>query len=594
MALYCIWGGRTLRITVGIIIIALLLAGSAGAATLTVNASGGADYTRIQDAINASSSRDTIEVQSGTYYENVNVTKRLTLRGTAMPVVDARGSGSAITLSVNGITLDGFTAIGAGDYPEAGIRLNYSSNNTLIDNNASNNDYGMYLSSFSNNNMLSGNNVSSNNADGIYLDSSSYNTLKDNKVSNNFFGIRLYGSSYNTLEGNNANSNNGWGIFIMSSSYNMLSGNMMTENTYNFQVEGYSDLDFDNQIDTNNLVDSKPIYYIKKASNKIYDSSINAGNFYCISCVNVTIMNMDLNKNGVGIYFWNTSHSRIQNINASNNGDGISLYYSSNNTLSGNNVSNNFNGIHLGSSSNNTLSGNTVSSNNVYGIGGIVLWGSGSNTIYNNLFNNTNNFDNFDLTDTNSNIWNITKTSGTNIIGGPYLGGNFWSHPNATGFSQTCPDDNKDGICDSLYALDSNNIDYLPLTVPTAPPTGAPAIISFSPLTSTVMDNVGVIRTFNIITNQAVNVTWQINGTEVFNETSVITSSYTNTSAAQGIWNVTAVVENSNGSAMHKWIWVVTAGPIPPVPEQSTIVLVPAGLLGMLLILRRFGGSELR
>jgi len=44
-------GGPALRIAIGISLLILLLAGGAGAATITVNASGGADYTRIKDAL---------------------------------------------------------------------------------------------------------------------------------------------------------------------------------------------------------------------------------------------------------------------------------------------------------------------------------------------------------------------------------------------------------------------------------------------------------------------------------------------------------------------------------------------------------------
>ena len=54
---------------------------------------------------------------------------------------------------------------------------------------------------------------------------------------------------------------------------------------------------------------------------------------------------------------------------------------------------------------------------------------------------------------------------------GPYLGGNIWGNPDGTGFSQTCVDTNKDGICDSNYTLDPGNVDYLPLTI-LPPPTG--------------------------------------------------------------------------------------------------------------------------
>jgi hypothetical protein len=47
-----ICGVRALRIAVGIAALVLVMAGGAGAATLTVDDSGGADYTRIQDAVN--------------------------------------------------------------------------------------------------------------------------------------------------------------------------------------------------------------------------------------------------------------------------------------------------------------------------------------------------------------------------------------------------------------------------------------------------------------------------------------------------------------------------------------------------------------
>ncbi len=95
---------------------------------------------------------------------------------------------------------------------------------------------------------------------------------------------------------------------------------------------------------------------------------------------------------------------------------------------------------------------------------GIYLKESSSNIIYNNFFNNTNNF----VLVNSDTAWNVTKTMGKNIVGGPYLGGNVWANPNSAGFSQTCADDNTDGICDSNFTLDNNNIDYLPLALVTA------------------------------------------------------------------------------------------------------------------------------
>jgi PGF-pre-PGF domain-containing protein len=81
-------------------------------------------------------------------------------------------------------------------------------------------------------------------------------------------------------------------------------------------------------------------------------------------------------------------------------------------------------------------------------------------TSYNNYFNNMVNVRFGEYTD----AWNTSLTSGTNIIGGSYIGGNYWAKPDGTGFSQTAVDSNGDGIADSAYVIAENIIDYLPLT----------------------------------------------------------------------------------------------------------------------------------
>ncbi|CAD6492346.1 MAG: Periplasmic copper-binding protein (NosD) [Candidatus Argoarchaeum ethanivorans] len=78
------------------------------------------------------------------------------------------------------------------------------SNNTLTNNTASNNTYGIYLRSSCNYNTLTNNTANSNNYYGIYLSHSSNNTLTNNTAnSNNYYGIYLYYSSNNLLYHNN-------------------------------------------------------------------------------------------------------------------------------------------------------------------------------------------------------------------------------------------------------------------------------------------------------------------------------------------------------------------------------------------------------
>jgi parallel beta-helix repeat protein len=203
---------------------------------------------------------------------------------------------------------------------------------------------------------------------------------------------------------------------------------------------------------------------------------VQAGSDY----TNITVRNLTVTDWFYGIFYQNTSSGRITGITAvsnvngiyldsSSNDDmidnsttlnntnyGIYLYLNTNNTIRDNTANNNSgSGIVINNSNNNIVTGNIMTSNSNYGI---YLSSSGNNTIYNNHFNNTNNY-NIDA----PNIWNTTMIEGMNIISGSNLGGNYWAYPNRTGSSQTCTDANGDDICDSSYALDASNIDYLPL-----------------------------------------------------------------------------------------------------------------------------------
>jgi len=203
-----------------------------------------------------------------------------------------------------------------------------------------------------------------------------------------------------------------------------------------------------------------------------------------------------------GIYFAGSSNNKVENVSISvigNYSSGIFLSYSWPNSANYNfikNVSINMTGVQgyglqlYGSSYNNFtnisiltsgylgygvyLSPSSTNTNNSFTNMSVTSLGSNSNALFlngdnniffNNIFNSTYPV----YISSGSNSFNTTLIPGQNIVNGPYIGGNFWATPSGTGFSQTCSDSNNDGICDTNYTINSNNIDYLPLAVPPTP-----------------------------------------------------------------------------------------------------------------------------
>lgn len=469
----------------------------------------GKNFSTIQAAIDdlGTQPRHIIVVDAGTYIENVNVTKQLTLRGIGMPTVKAYASGSAITLTADGCVLEGFNVTDAGigssppDY-DAGIKIT-SNGNVLINNTASNNYCGIFLRE-SSNNTLTNNIANSNSYTGILLkpalpifDNPSFvhnNTLINNTMSKNEYGIFLSHLSNNTLTNNTANSNRYHGIFLSYSSNNTLTNNTFVNDGL-YTHESYKN------IVENNIVNGKPLVYLEDASD-IAITDADAGQVILVNCNNITIERLNLSNTDVGIELWKTNNSKITNNiisnldnglylyhssnnnitnnKASNNSHGIGLYYSSNNSLTNNVASNNWAGIDLFSSSYNTVINNTVISNDNIGISlytssyntltknlasnncrGIYLELASNNTIYNNNFMNNSINVNYSYGPTRpTNIWNTTSMVTYTYNGSTFTNylGNYWS-------DYTGSDTNNDGIGNIPYSINSDK-DNHPLMEP--------------------------------------------------------------------------------------------------------------------------------
>ena len=218
----------TRPVLISFFIFLLLLAlfvGTASAETWYVDDGGGADFTKIQDVIDAAVAGDTIIVRDGMYYENVNVNKRLTIRsenGADTTIVNAFDLSDNVfnIILTDYVNISGFTVAGenAGfPYSPAGISLRYANYCNISDNTASNKTIGIILDYSSNNNLT--NNKANSNGNGIYLAYSNNNTLTNNTASNNIKGIYIYLSSNNTLINNTA-SNNNFGIALGRSNKN--------------------------------------------------------------------------------------------------------------------------------------------------------------------------------------------------------------------------------------------------------------------------------------------------------------------------------------------------------------------------------------
>lgn len=154
------------------------------------------------------------------------------------------------------------------------------------------------------------------------------------------------------------------------------------------------------------------------------------------------------------------------------NASGIYLGQDSNDNISLNAIytyGNYSYGIFLNQSHNTTLVNNNISTDRPTSYV-LYLDTSAGESIYNNFFNTSTDESGVFVANSDPSDYNTTKTAGTNIVGNSYIGGNYWTNVNGTGYSDDCAETDGDYICDSSYDLGTGGdaVDYLPLSLTTS------------------------------------------------------------------------------------------------------------------------------
>jgi parallel beta-helix repeat protein len=441
------------------------------------------DYPTIQEAINNANEGDTIFVRNGIYYENIVVNKTISVLGESREttIIDGKGVGHVVQILANNTLLSNFT-IQNGGYNkfDCGVFV-FNSFNSSILNNA----------------------VINNNWEGLRLCQSTRCLLRNNIIANNSywnFGVTGTSIEHFIHDIDASNTINGRAIYYLIDQHNLNISNLVNVgylaiiNSSNINVEGLVLRDNFYGLQcvhtTNSIIGNVSItrtheaIYLKDCSNiTVRDSNLNynwhtsitsQSSPFCRIFNNSAIGNQNFGfvmgdspnssiyQNLVGyerygIYLDSANNSIVGNTACRTWYAGIWILPSSYNSIIANNIveNNYYDGIRL-SCDNCIIFGNNIT-NNYYGLSFSTV--SGNRIFHNNFINNKG-----------QTVWSVPTRVNTWDNGYP-SGGNYWSdyrgvdlysgpYQNVTG---------SDGIGDTPYVIDENNVDHYPLMKPWTP-----------------------------------------------------------------------------------------------------------------------------
>ncbi len=324
------------------------------------------EYPTIQAAVNAAGTGDIIEVDAGTYLENVVVNKTVTIKGDSATstVVDGGGNDVVFNIQEDNVELCDLTIRNGGSY--SGVTIYYPFNGlTICNTRIIDNVVGVVVSE-ADGNVIEDNVFINNQMYGIDVTYSINTIIRDNQISESAYGIEISDTSGSQVV-NNTISDTSYGVYVPFSNNNNINTNTLASNSWN-------------------------IYLTYSNSNIIEYNNVSGGT--------------------VGIQVMYSEGNSVLNNTVSSSSYGIYLGYCGANTVIGNTASLNDWSIELYSSAGSTIIENLINDNTW---GAWVAENSDGNSIYHNNFINNAKGAFQDLT--SSNTWN-TPTA-------PYQG-NYW------------------------------------------------------------------------------------------------------------------------------------------------------------------------
>ena len=336
---------------------------ASNASIIYVDDDGGADYTHIQDAIDAAVEGDTVYVYPGIYYEQIIIDIPLTLTGedkTSTIIDGLRLKQDTVTIRADGVHISGFTIRNS----SRGIQ--YESGLQLI-----NVDYCVIEDM-----------IFTDNCWAAEIRNSNYCIFTENIVSDNEQGgIHLVLSDSCIVTDCTFLGNGKKGISIFNGNDHVISSNTFIDCGLEINCATPPGSTIHLTI-TDNTVNGKPLVYLEYEVNKLIDD---AGQVILNQCSDIMVRNLDLSNTSIGISVYKSDFIKIVGNTITNNFHGISVESSSGVSIRNNDIRNNrYYGVGIYSSSFSVLSFNEITENYI----GIYLHQSIGTILYLNKVQN--------------------------------------------------------------------------------------------------------------------------------------------------------------------------------------------------------------